>query len=100
MSRKTGRPRLRRDAQSETGWVTKLSYLPGLGFHVAAQVNGTVHQWAPALRREPANKSLKSIKHLNSYVKPAYFRTSMKQSVDNKTGTFLLFAPFLYFIIN
>lgn len=59
-----------------------------------------VHQQAPALCREPANKSLKFIKHLNSYVKPACFRTGMKQSVNNKTGTFLLFAPFLHFTIN
>lgn len=76
--RGTGRQRLRRCVQCETGWVKKSSYLPSLAIYVAAQVNATVHWWVTALCSEPANKSPKFTKHLNSW-KFAYFPTGIKQ---------------------
>lgn len=93
--RDTGRLRLRRCVQSETGWVKKLSYLLGLGICMAGQVNATVYWQASVLHSKPGNASLKFTKHLNSYIKLACFPIAIKQSDDTKTGTFLLFAHLL-----
>lgn len=81
--------KLRRCGQSEIVWVK--SWVMGLALVSMWQLWGMVQ--CPGERLPRAVSLLPS--RLNSYVKLVYFPTSIKQSNDTKTGTFLLFAHLL-----